>query len=169
MARKRKPPRSYFEPWVAAKSKLHGDPPNTEGVPEDAAAAMRDAWQRAEDNADWVLWGSKMADPCVVRGLVSGDAAVMDDRRIIAVRRTLGLPDGSPDHEAVARRICDCVNACQGVGDPAEFVKDVRALLLALARGELDDPREDVRVVSLLARCIPPEELEEFRHEPVDR
>ena len=164
MAR-RKAPKFYFEPWVSTKSKTHGEPPETEGLPDEAAATVRDAWQRADDNADWIIWGSRMADPCVVQGFVGGEAAVMDDRRIIAVRRWLGLEKDAPGHKEVATRICDCVNALAGVGDPVAFVTEVRALLLSLIRGECEDPRMDVRVVSLLARCIPPEELESMKHE----
>jgi hypothetical protein len=152
-------------PLVCSKSKSHGDPPITEGLPEDAAATIKDAWERADQNADWVIWGSKMADPCVVHGFPNGEPHVMDDRRIIAVRRWLGMEKDAPSHQEIATRICDCVTALAGVGDPAAFVADVRALLLALIRGEAEDPREDIRVVSLLARCIPPDELESMKHE----
>jgi hypothetical protein len=161
---KRKPVRSYFEPWVATKSAAHGGLPNVEGIPADAARAIVDAWYRNDKNAPWVVWGSQMLDPCVVRGFMSGEHVVMDDRAIIAVRRG-PRPEGTPDHESVAKRICECVNACRGIGDPDEFVKDVRALLLHQISGEADDPREDSRVISLLARSIPPDELEKLGHD----
>jgi hypothetical protein len=163
MAR-RKPARCYFEPWVVTKSTAHGNLPNVEGIPEEAASAITDAWYRNDKHAPWLIWGSKMLDPCIARGFLSGEHVVMDDRAIIAVRRG-PRPEDSPDHEAVAKRISGCVNACQGIGEPEEFVKDVRALLLHQISGEADDPREDPRVISLLARCIPPEELELLTNE----
>ena len=162
MAKRKAAPRSWFEPWCATKSVAHGTMPNVEGLPEKAASLIQEAWQRVDNNADWIIWGSGMADPCIAEGFMSGEAKVMSDRRIIAVRRWLGLPDGVPDHEAVANRICECVNSMRGIAAPVEFVEDTRALLLALLQGETMDPREDHRVVSLLSRCIPPEELETF-------
>jgi len=160
VAKKRKTPRDFFEPWVTTKSKTHGSEPDVNGFPEEAAAGVLDALFRVDKNADWIIWGSRMREPCIVKGYPSGEVQVMDDRRIIAVRRFLGLDDSAPDNEAVAKRICDCVNACKGIGNPEEFVTDARALLLAMVQGDTMDVREDVRVISLLARCLPPEELE---------
>ena len=157
---KRKAPRPWFEPCVRYQVSDPRAAPNVEGIPEDAASLIVQAWQRIDDNADWIIWGSNMADPCIAEGFLSGEPKVMSDRRIIAVRRWLGPPDGSPDHEAVAKRICECVNSMRGIADPVQFVDDARALFLALMHGEMEDPREDNRVVSLLGRCIPPEELE---------
>jgi hypothetical protein len=146
----------------AAKSVSHGNVPNVEGIPEEAAASILDAWNRSDKSADWILWGSKMTTPAVARGYLSGKPVVCDDERIIAVRRTLGLPDGSPTNEEVCKRIAECVNALAGVGDPVEFMSGVRALLLAYVNGEcVEDPRNDVRVLSLLGRCVPPQELEQ--------
>lgn len=163
MARKRTAkPRSFFEPWRATKSTMHGARPNVEGFPEDAAQGVLDAWHRVDRDADWILWGSRMTEPGLAYGYLSGKAQVTNDERIIAVRRWLGLPDGSPTNEAVCKRIAECVNALAGIADPVSFVGEVRALLLHYATGEnVEDPREDVKVIGLLGRCIPLEELEQ--------
>ncbi len=168
MAR-RKALRSYFEPWSASRSKTReaafaNGPPPVPGDESDVRQAALD-WvakrAQAEKDADWIIWGSGMAEPGICHKL-NGTIFVTDDRRIIAIRRWLGLPVGSPSHEDVAQRIVDCVNACAGIGDPGRFVEDVRALLLEYARGESSDPREDRRVISLLGRCIPPDEVRDF-------
>lgn len=162
MARKRSKPRSYFEPWLATKSVTHGaTPPCVEGIPEEAAANILDAWDRADRTAPWIIWGSGMSDPDVAQGYMSGKPVIMDDMRIIAVRRTLGLEKTAPSNEEVAKRIAECVTALAGVSDPVAFMDDVRALLLGYAQGECDDPRTDVKVINLLGRCIPLNELEQ--------
>ena len=132
MARK-KAPRDYREPWTPTKSKLHGERPFKDGLPADwpegVAQGVLDAWERADQNADWVVWGSRMAAPTVVTNL-NGKSQVMDDQRIVLViRRSLGLPEGAPNQEEIAKRIAECVNALAGVGDPSAFMVDVRALL----------------------------------------
>ena len=48
------------------------------------------AWERADDNAPWIVWGSGMSSPDVAQGYIDGKPVVMDDMRVIAVRRTLG-------------------------------------------------------------------------------
>lgn len=153
-------PRSFFEPWIATKSTLHGNAPAVEGIPEEAAAKIADAWGRIDRDADWILWGSGMAEPSIAGGFMSGKPVVCDDRRIIAVRRILGLAEGSPTNEEMCERIADCVNALAGVADPVAFVADTRALLKDYCVGGcVDDPRDDQRVLSLLARCIPLDEV----------
>lgn len=162
MARKRTgKPRFFFEPWRASKSPSHGLAPNVDGLPEDAAASILDAWGRSDRDADWILWGSKMQEPAIAKGYGTGVGQIIGDERIIAIRRWLGLPEGSPTNEEVAKRIVDCVNAMAGIADPVAYMEDVRALLLGYLKGECDgDPRSDVRIVSLVGRCIPIEEWE---------
>ena len=58
----------------------------------------------------------------------------------------------------MAKRIAAGVTALAGVRDPIKFVGDVRALLPASAQGEFEDPRDDPRITSLLARCLPPKQ-----------
>lgn len=158
----RKKIRSYFEPWVARKVKGRPQPfggKKPEAIPEDVFKHLIDGWEKSNDQAEWIIWGSKMADPCVVVSL-EGKPGVMDDRRIIAVSHNSGLPKEAVTHGEIAERIAECVNACQAIADPVRFVTEARALLLALVKGEAD--RGDDRILPLLARCIPPEELEAF-------
>lgn len=155
---KRKPaakPRSYFEPWRATKSVMHGVCPNVDDIPDVAASYCSDAWYRADRDADWILWGSRMSEPGVALDYLSGQTHTTNDERIIAVRRCLGLADGSPTNEEVCKRIAECVNALAGIADPVSFVSDARSLLFSCVRGECDDPRDDVRMISLLGRCVP--------------
>ena len=103
-----------------------------------------------------------MTEPGISYGYLSGKAQVVNDERIIAVRRCLGLEKSAPTQEDLCKRIAECVNALAGVADPVSFVGEVRSLLLHYATGEnVEDPREDVKVISLLARCIPLDELEQ--------
>lgn len=165
MARKKRP-KSYHEPWTTAKSKVWESgfrfgPPKHRETPEellDAISQWESAKQRAEDNAEWVIWGSKMFVPEISTTLV-GEISVSDDTGIIAIARK-ATKDGQTDQEEIAKRIAECVNACAGIADPERFIKDVRALLLGYTRGECEDPRSDPNVIGLLCRCIPLEELE---------
>jgi hypothetical protein len=162
MARKRSKPRSFWEPWLATKSRSHGTgPPIVEGLPEEAAAKILEAWDRTDRDADWIVWGSGMTEPGIAYGYMSGKPVVTDDRQIIAVRRTLGSDKEAPTNEDLAKRMSSCVTAMAGVADPVEFMEDVRSLLLGYVQGECDDPREDVKVISLLGRCVPLNELEQ--------
>lgn len=161
MARKRTAkPRSFFEPWTACKSTLHGQAPIVDGIPEDAATTILDAWQRIDRDADWILWGSQMAEPAIAQGYLSGKPVVCDDRRILAVRRTLGLPDGSPTNEEVTKRIAECVNALAGIADPVAFIEDVRSLLKDYSIGVnvYEPATADLRFLRLWCLCVPLEE-----------
>jgi hypothetical protein len=130
-------------------------------VEPDVAAQLVEAFERADAQADWLVWGSGMSEPCLCTAL-TGEKTVTSDRRIIvAVRHAKGLPKGSPGQAALARRIAACVNALAGCPEPEETIALVRSVLLDLARGEAD--RGDTRVVAALARLIPPHELEGFR------
>lgn len=169
-------PKNYFEPWIVTRSKawereFHFGPPVVTDPQDTAQQGAVLAWHgskiRAEKNAEAIVWGSHMADPSVCVNL-NGSVAVMDDRRIIGIAKSLSWPDKSVAHPEFAERIAACVNACAGISDPVQFIKDVRALTLSYCRGECEDPREDPRVVSLLARCIPPEELECFDEQTAD-
>lgn len=162
MARKRSAkPRSFYEPWLPAKSVRVAPRPNVDGVPEEAAASILDAWERVDRNADWIIWGSGMVEPSIGTTLLTGKPYVADDRGIIAVRRRLGIPSDAPTNQDIAERIAECVNALAWISDPVSFVSEVRSLLLGLAQGEYsEDPRTDPRVISLLSRCIPSGELE---------
>lgn len=159
MARKQK---SYFEPWSAARSKAwesafrFGPPQICRDDPEQMARYEGDRG-RAEANADWLIWGSRMAEPEVCVGL-DGVGVLLGDRRILAISRRADRTDGQPDHEALAKRIASCVNACAGIAKPEELVKLVRGLLLDLVRGDTD--AHDPRALSALSMMIPPEEQE---------
>jgi hypothetical protein len=156
-------PKSYFEPWVVTQAKPLGGPPFPNGAPAgldpEVLASLQEAWDRAVETADWIIWGSGMTEPAICHRL-DGSHVVTSDRRIIAVSKSRGLPKGSPEHGDIAKRISACVNACAGIGNPEETIELIRALLRDLALGETD--RGDGRVVSALARLIPPEEMKEI-------
>ncbi|SIO37169.1 hypothetical protein SAMN05444166_4171 [Singulisphaera sp. GP187] len=165
---KRVKPRFYFEPWTAKKDPFLGPHPFPDGMPtnypEGVAESIVDSWQRLDQGADWVIWGSRMADePLVIKRCRNGETRVWTDQRIITINRALGLPEGSPNQEQISKRIVDCVNALAGVADPVAFMESVRSLLMGYARGEFDDPREDSKVFLLLGQCIPPAELEKLK------
>jgi hypothetical protein len=165
MARKSKP-KFYHEPWATAKSAVwelafRFGPPKHRETPEellDAISQWESAKLRAEDNAEWVIRGSKMFRPEISTTLC-GEISVSDDTGIIGFSRK-ATKDGQTDQEAIAKRVVASVNAVAGIVDPEQFIKDVRALLLAYAWGECEDPRSDPNVLGLLCRCIPQEELE---------
>lgn len=161
MPRPRKP-RSFWEPWRPDLSVALDKPPNVEGLPEDAAQSILDAHARVLENAPYFMWGSRMADPHVTSDWMGATPTLAPgDRTLFQVHKLRGLPDGSPTHAEVAKRIAECVNAMAGIADPARFITDVRVLLQTYRRGEcLHDPRHDPKVWSLSDRCIPPEELE---------
>lgn len=164
MARNRSSkPQDFFEPWTARQSVLNRTAPSVEGLDAEAATSILEAWAHIDKGADWVLWGSRMTVPGIVRGYLTGKPQVMDDQRIIAIQRWLGLPDGSPTHEAVCKRIAECVNALAGIANPVAFITGVRDLLVLYTAGKnVNDPRTDVRVISLLRMCLPPEDLEQL-------
>jgi hypothetical protein len=154
--------KSYFEPWVAMRSKawelaFRFGPIKVLG--EQGVLDFDAAKHKAEQDADWIAWGSQMCDPAVCLSL-EGSVSVMDDRGIIVTFRKNGfIPnESSLTHADLCNRACACVNAAAGIVDPERFIADVRSLLLACVQGECEDPHQDPRVVSLLARCVPPEE-----------
>ncbi len=158
-----KPPH-FYEPWSTTRSKISGTRPFSNGIPAEAdQEAIRQqlaAWDRAEDTATWVVWGSGMGEvlPCVN---LDGTTAVIDDRRIIVSVGHVPVPKGGPNPRAFAERMVACVNACAGMSRPGETIAEVRSLLLAMLRGEADS--HDSRVLSLLSQMIPPHELEAYQ------
>jgi hypothetical protein len=163
MARKAQP-EDFHEPWLTARSKTwesayrHG-PPKIGDTPAEIQQATLD-WEaaraRAESNAEWIIYGSRLAEPAIC---INHDGSVVatSDRRILAFSRVGGLPDSAPSHEDFAKRVVSCVNALAGIADPERFIAEARALLKDLLNNETD--RGDRRVLSLFARCVPPEEL----------
>lgn len=163
-------PKFYFEPWRAeisprVRSAANCGDRRPEGADEDAWQRVLDARKRAEDQADWLVWGSKMG-PISVATSLEGVNTVMSDERIIVEVKPFVRPEKSATQEEIARRIATCVNACAGIATPETFVAEVRRLLLEFVRGE-SDSRDD-RVLQLLARCIPPEELAKFPNDDHD-
>ena len=172
----KKGPRDFHEPWVATRSKTWDSPfrfgpPSRGDSPEEIERGRLD-WEaaraRAEADADWIIWGSRLAEPAACHNL-DGSISVSDDRRILAVSRRGGFPEKAPGHEEFARRIVAGVNACAGIANPEGFVAEARALLKDLLTRQADG--EDGRILSLLARCIPSEELGPYSDEddPFDR
>lgn len=165
--------KDYYEPWIVTKSRswessFKFGPPSTAHLSKEeqqqGVLDWEDAKVRAEKNAEMIVWGSRMDHPSVAKNL-DGSVVVVDDRRIIGIAKSATWPESGIGHEHLAKRLAECVNACAGIADPVQFIKDVRALTLSYCKGECEDPRIDPRVVSLLSRCIPPEEYEEFKQE----
>jgi hypothetical protein len=97
MARK-KGPRDYFEPWVATRSVKHGSCPEFKPestIPEEVQQQLIDAWGRADRDADWNIWGSRMAEPRVCIGL-GGNVSVMGIGGSSPSPATRGSPTGHP-------------------------------------------------------------------------
>src|SRR5689334_7952644 len=107
--------RHHFEPWVAERAPV-GAPPQGEPDPDDPfSVQVFEAHERVARDADWLVLGSGMVEPCVCTSLL-GKPTVMGDRRPVATVGKLisDRGDGAPSKEEVARRIVRCVNACEG-------------------------------------------------------
>ncbi len=143
--------RHYFEPWTAKRAPVK--PPTAPLVPDDPLSVqVHDSYDRSVRDADWIVWGSGMGEPCVCTSLL-GEPSVMDDRRIIVkVGKLVTDRDDAPGREAFARRIVACVNACEGLIDPERAVGETRQLLLDALQGR---PIEPIRVVRCLALLSP--------------
>lgn len=140
----RKYARNYFEPWETSKSESVGPRPDPEVFPEDCRADQMAAYDRIRANADWIIRGRGMSEPGMFRSLLGKDV-YHDDKGIIAVQRWLYLPDGSPDHGEIAKRICACVNAMAGVSDPEKGIKAFRELMRKLYLAESPDEVIDLK------------------------
>ena len=160
-------PLSFFEPWSAARSKLSQVIAFPNGIPEDADREAAEkhiaACERANEHADWIVWGTGMTTPQACTNF-EGKHTVLDGRQIVtAIRNVVVEGKSAPNAEQFAKRIAATVNACAGMPDPERTIAGVRRLLLEMLRGETD--QRDDRVLSLLSQMIPPEELENFRDE----
>lgn len=118
------PKTKFGEPWSAAakRSAAYEDPfpPGTDvGLDPDAVSQARDAAKRCAERAEWLLWAADVHEPDTATGLVSGVSVEFDDRGIVG-RFKAG------DH---AKRAAECVNAMQGVANPASWVASAKALL----------------------------------------
>lgn len=163
-------PKCYYEPWTPSRSSiwelgfLHGRPVVTDEADMDQVQRLSD-WEAsrklAEQNAPWILWGTGVSQPSIC-GSLDGTMTYSSDQGIIAIQKSATWPDKSISHEHMAKRIAACVSACAGIADPEKFIADVRSMMLTYAHGEASDPRDDPKVFSLLERCIPPEEMEQF-------
>jgi hypothetical protein len=156
---KRKPP-DYFEPWNCEQSRSWeaafrtGPPPVDPVQDEEVIGRWYMARDRADREAPWLIWGSRMWEPAICHSLLGG-ITVADDRHILVhvlaqVGRPITAREKAPSQQQIAERIVACVNALKGVADPADALERARALLLdlALGRAAADDPR----VLSVLTR-----------------
>lgn len=142
-----KKPRNFYEPWTASinhawQVPFRFGPPTFASVSDpDLRDMLLAEWEgnkgRAETNADWVVWGSRMAEPCGLRNL-AGVPGFDQGRAIIAVTRHLDWPEPMPAHKEVAERIAACVSAMAGVGNPVEAMIVMRDVLVAIAGGDPD-------------------------------
>jgi hypothetical protein len=154
--------RDFFEPWKPLKTRLVGPAPFADGIPpevdSEAAERIRAAHEKAVENADVVIWGSRMVEPAIATDIGGQKSIVMDDRHIITVVRRQTTPEGSVTHDQVADRLCDCVNACRNIPEPGHVIEGLKKLLFDMLRGDAD--RCDGRVLSLYAQMFSePQEL----------
>jgi hypothetical protein len=159
--------KDFHEPWSASKDTtwetgFKFPPQLSEHIDQDYINKWHATKDKACESAHWFIWGSRLSEPSVSFDY-QGRFRVWDGKGIVAFTRNLGHEPGSITHEEVCKRVCDCVNACQGIAGPEKFVTDARALLLAIVKGETD--RDDPRFVSLLGRCIPIDELQQSEEE----
>lgn len=150
---KNKPPkpRSYWEPWEARLSSRVGDPPNTQGFPEEVATSLRDAWERSHENADWILYGTGNGDPGIAWH--QGQPVPVDNQGIVAIRRRSGQNNQDPDNQKVCERIAACINACVGISEPVETLAEIKVLLADLLGGRAFE--DDPRILSLAVKMLP--------------
>lgn len=161
--------RDYHEPWHATQDTtwetcFRNPPIESEYVDADKVAAWHNARAAAEERAHWFVWASRMNPPAIHGPDAKGHMKVWDGRGIIGWTRNLM---SGVEHKDMANRVCECVNACQAIADPMRAIADMRALLRDIVTGETGP--DDVRIVSLLSRLIPADEIKAFMttHEAV--
>jgi hypothetical protein len=165
MAKKKQKPRDYNEPWIATRSKSWEagfalGPPKSAATPELLSERIADwtaARAKAEANADWLIWGSRLSEPTVCF-TPENEPVYMDDRRILAVSRMMGTPDGTANQEEYAKRIAATMNAMVGIADPEAFMMELKEFLLDMARDPIDQFFE-LRAIKLLSKCTLQEDL----------
>lgn len=138
--------RDYLEPWSTTKSKtwelgFKSGPPTHFKDEEELRAAVSEWTKRrdaAEENADWILWGSRVHEPGMTRSLLGKDV-YFDDKGILTFVRNRALPEGAPTHEEMAKRVVECMNAMCGIGNPVEFMQELVAFLMDMSNDPIDD------------------------------
>lgn len=156
----RKKVRDYHEPWTTTKDTtwevgFKFPPVVSEYRTQDDVNAWFASKDRAEKSAHWTIWADRMTVPYFHEK--NGHLKIWEGKGIIGWTRN--MPE-SMTHEEMARRVCECVNACRAVADPIRLIEDVRGLLLDIVRGQTGP--DDTRIVSCLARLIPADELDEL-------
>ena len=155
--------RSYFEPWIPARSRVATVCPFPNGIPpeanEESAQRLIDQCAAEDKQAEWLVWGSGVVESGLCVSL-EGQTTVASDRWPLAsFGRVPGeKPTMTPGD--LARRAAACVNACRAMPDPEGTLDRVRDLLRDVLTGAAD--AADNRFVSLLARMVPAEEIEAF-------
>lgn len=147
-------PPHYFESWHPQRAALSHPPSGECNADDPASVHLYDAYERAQRDADWFVYGSGMMPPttCTAR---DGSPVVLDDRRILAQVGTIVSDRGrdAPTKEQIARRIAACVNACEGLVDPERAIVEARELLADLVRGQPIDDGRAIRVWALLSHA----------------
>jgi hypothetical protein len=145
-----------FEPWTASQSrtwthafKFKPD----EGADPETIERYNAARLRAEERAEWLVWGSDMLEPQVVSRPLGGVASSGSAAILARVGPPVTDREGGPDQAEIATRIARCVNACTGITDPVRTLDTVRELLLDLAAGRSDTG--DARITHCLAHLGP--------------
>lgn len=164
MARKRAP--FAFEPLKAARSTtwdlgFRHPPVLSEYRTQDDVNSWHAARAKAEENADWLVWGTEVWEPMVCYAM-DGRPSPHDGSGILATVHPIKCQDGKKcDAEGLATRIAECVNACRGITDPVRAIREARSILLALVLKNVD--ADDPSILGIMARLHAPdtEELKE--------
>lgn len=150
--------KDFHEPWTTTKDQtwevgFRFPPVQSEYIDADAIRAWEAKRETAQERATWHIWGSRMESPSITEDYY-GKMHVWDGRGIIGWSTN---PAPNASHEEMAKRVCECVNACQAIANPIKLIEDVRGLLLDIVRGQTGP--EDKRILSCLASMIPADEL----------
>lgn len=149
----------FCEPLWAAKSTVEKGPFKApKGIDPEFVERMRAQHERDDKDADWIIWGTALDNPTEVTLPVSGGKGIDPGHGIVAkVRRLATFKEGVPHHSAFAQRIVECVNAMEGIDDPAGAMSRVRDFLREVAQdqyGGID--ANDITGRALLNEIDPP-------------
>jgi hypothetical protein len=150
-------PLDFGEPWTAKptqswESAFHTPP---QGDDPEVRARWESARDRAGRDAEWIVWGSRLARPGVAYSL-TGLPAVFDDQAVISRVGPLATHRTDlPAHGQFATRIAACVTACAGITNPVATIEGVRELLFDLLNGRTD--ATDPRILAYAGRLLRPD------------
>lgn len=152
--------KNFFEPWTAEPRRVEVRDPDLSGLSEADACEIRAMVSAARVTQDHTIWGTGVWVRGESIGLL-GDSGYDDGRGVMLAVRKVPASDSVISAKEMAERVCSCVNACQSITDPVVVLNGVRDLLRDLSLGDADP--NDPRILSLLARMIPEDQVAAFR------